>query len=411
MTSVDRWQLPDGIEEVLPARAATVERLRRELLDLYRGWGYQLVIPPLMEFTDSLLTGLGQDLDLLTFKLTDQLSGRTLGIRADITPQVARIDAHSLCQGGVTRLCYAGSTLHTRPKSLMASRSPIQLGAELYGDNSLAADVEIVRLMLATLEAAGLSVDGDSGADADGKSRGSAITLDLGHVGVYEAVLAMAGLSKEQEETVFDALQRKSVPDLRLALAGVEERFAGLIIALVDLHGGEAVLANARELFAELAPGALAAVDALQKVAADIRRQRPGLDIYFDLAELRGYHYHTGIVFAAYVRGHGQALANGGRYDNVGEVFGRARPATGFATDLKALLALLPDEEDERGAISMPYSDDPALAAIVTELRQAGEIVINCLATHPDPRCDRQLVEDEGEWRVQMLENRTQPTS
>ncbi len=388
MTSVDRWQLPDGIEEVLPAQAATAERLRRRLLDLYRSWGYQLVIPPLMEFTESLLIGLGKDLDLLTFKLTDQLSGRTLGIRADITPQVARIDAHSLAQGGVTRLCYAGSTLHTRPKSLLASRSPIQLGAELYGDNSLASDVEIVRLMLTTLEVAGV---------------GPGITLDLGHVGVYEAVLASAGLNEEQEHTVFDALQRKSVPDLQLALAGVAGDAAELIIGLVDLHGDDAVLANARELFADRAPGALAAVDALQEVATDIRRQRPDLDIYFDLAELRGYHYHTGIVFAAYVPGHGQALANGGRYDNVGAVFGRARAATGFATDLKALLNLVPGDGDSRGAISMPDSDDPALAAVVTQLREAGEIVINCLSTDPDPRCDRQLLEQDGQWRVQAL--------
>ena len=389
MISVDRWQLPDGIEEVLPAQAATAERLRRRLLDLYRSWGYQLVIPPLMEFTESLLIGLGQDLDLLTFKLTDQLSGRTLGVRADITPQVARIDAHSLAQEGITRLCYAGSTLHTRPKSLLASRSPIQLGAELYGDNSLAADVEIVRLMLATLEAAGM---------------GSDITLDLGHVGIYRAVLACAGLSAEQEQTVFDALQRKSVPDLHLALAGVRPEAAELIIALVDLHGDDAVLANARELFADSAPGAVAAVDALREVATDIHRQRPDLDIYFDLAELRGYHYHTGIVFAAYVPGHGQALANGGRYDNVGEVFGRARAATGFATDLKALLALVPAEAATRGAISMPDSDDPALAAAVARLREAGEIVINCLGTDPDPRCDRQLSEQDGQWRVQAID-------
>lgn len=389
MTSVDRWQLPDGIEEVLPAQAATAEHLRRRLLDLYRSWGYQLVIPPLMEFTESLLIGLGQDLDLLTFKLTDQLSGRTLGVSADITPQVARIDAHSLAQEGITRLCYAGSTLHTRPKSLLASRSPIQLGAELYGDNSLAADVEIVRLMLATLEAAGM---------------GSDITLDLGHVGVYQAVLACAGLSAEQEQTVFDALQRKSVPDLHLALAGVRPEAAELIIALVDLHGDDAVLANARELFADSAPGAVAAVDALREVATDVHRQRPDLDIYFDLAELRGYHYHTGIVFAAYVPGHGQALANGGRYDNVGEVFGRARAATGFATDLKALLALVPAEAATRGAISMPDSDDPALAAAVARLREAGEIVINCLGTDPDPRCDRQLLEQDGQWRVQAID-------
>ena len=393
MTSVDRWQLPDGIQEVLPAQAATAERLRRRLLDLYRSWGYQLVIPPLMEFTESLLIGLGRDLDLLTFKLTDQLSGRTLGVRADITPQVARIDAHSLAQPGITRLCYAGSTLHTRPKSLLASRSPIQLGAELYGDNSLAADVEIVRLMLATLETAGLGASGVGGS----------ITLDLGHVGVYQAVLASAGLSPEQEQTVFDCLQRKSVPDLHQALAGVDTAAARLVIALVDLHGDESVLAHARELFADCAPAALAAVDALRKVATAIRRQRPGLDIYFDLAELRGYHYHTGIVFASYVPGHGQALANGGRYDNVGAVFGRARAATGFATDLKALLALLPAEAGSCGAISMPDSDDAALAQRVAELREAGEIVINCLGAEPDPRCNRHLQENAGQWRIEPL--------
>jgi len=385
---VDRWQLPDGVEEVLPAQAELVERLRRQLLDLYRSWGYQLVIPPLMEFTESLLIGLGQDLDLLTFKLTDQFSGRTMGVRADITPQVARIDAHSLAEQGVTRLCYAGSTLHARPKSLMASRSPIQLGAELYGDNSLAADVEVVRLMLTTLEAAGL---------AD-------ITLDLGHVGVYEAVLATANLSADQEKTVFDALQRKSVPDLQLALAGEEQGIADLIIALVGLHGDETVLADARELFAEKASAALPAVDALQEVAIAVRRQHPGLDIYFDLAELRGYHYHTGIVFAAYVPGHGQALANGGRYNDVGAVFGRARPATGFATDLKALMTLLPATDAGQGAISMPDADDPALAAKVNELRAAGEIVINALGAEANPRCDQELVLEAGQWQVQAIQ-------
>ena len=388
MSSVDRWQLPDGVEEVLPAQAAAVERLRRDLLDLYRSWVYQLVIPPLMEFTESLLVGTGADLDLLTFRMTDQLSGRMLGVRADITPQVARIDAHSLAEEGVTRLCYAGSTLHTRPKSPFASRSPIQLGAELYGDNSLAADVEVIRLMLATLDAAGLDY----------------ITLDLGHVGVYEAVLASANLTTEQEETVFDALQRKSLPDLQLALEGVAEDAAGLITGLLDLHGDEAVLAAARELFADRAPDALAAVDALQEVAADVRRQRPDMPIYFDLAELRGYHYHTGMVFAAYVPGHGQALANGGRYNDVGEVYGRARPATGFSTDLKALMTLLPAEAaSQRGAISMPNADDPALEGKVNELRAAGEVVINCLSGSPDPRCDREIVEQDGDWIVQPL--------
>ncbi|KAA1188962.1 ATP phosphoribosyltransferase regulatory subunit [Pseudohalioglobus sediminis] len=388
MTSVDRWQLPDGIEEVLPAQAATVEALRRRLLDLFRSWGYELVIPPLVEFTDSLLTGLGQDLDLLTFKLTDQLSGRSMGVRADITPQVARIDAHSLAPDGVSRLCYAGSTLHTRPKSLMASRSPIQLGAELYGDDSVAADVEIIRLMLATLDAAELP---------------ARYTLDLGHVGIYEAVLDAAELDDEQEARIFDCLQRKSVPDLMQALDDVPEDIATLIIGLVDLHGDDNVLLAARELFADRAPRALAAVDALQDVATDLRHQRPDLPIYFDLAELRGYHYHTGIVFAAYVPGHGQALANGGRYNGVGEVYGRSRPATGFATDLKALMNLLPASASGQGAISMPDSDDLELLAKAEALRASGEIVINSLGAGRDPRCDRELVEIEGEWQTRPL--------
>lgn len=388
MTSVDRWQLPDGIEEVLPARAATVEALRRRLLDLFRGWGYELVIPPLVEFTDSLLIGLGHDLDLLTFKLTDQISGRTMGVRADITPQVARIDAHSLAPNGVSRLCYAGSTLHSRPKSLMASRSPIAVGAELYGDDSLAADVEVIRLMLATLEAAQLP---------------SSCTLDLGHVGIYAAVLEAAGLEPEREAQIFDCLQRKSVPDLRLALGDVPEQIASLIIGLVDLHGDDRVLAAARELFAERAPAALAAVDALEEVAASVRRHYPDLRIYFDLAELRGYHYHTGMVFAAYVPGHGQALANGGRYNGVGEVFGRARPATGFATDLKALMKLLPASAEEQGAISMPDSDSPDLLALAEVLREKGEIVISTLGGEHHARCNRQLVKSGTDWVVENL--------
>ena len=320
------------------------------------------------------------------------MSRRTLGERADLTPQLARIDADSLVQEGITRLCYAGSTLHTRAKSPMASRSPIQLGAELYGDDSLAADVEVIRLMLATLDAAGVG-------ELDG-----GITLDLGHVGVYEAVLDAADLTDTQEQQVFDALQRKSVPDLTEILDGLPATTGEMILALVDLHGDDSVLARAREVFAEQAPDALAAVDALQQVASDIRSQRPGIEIYFDLAELRGYHYHTGIVFAAYVGGHGQAVANGGRYNNVGEVFGRARPATGFATDLKAMVSLLPaDIGESAGAISMPDANDPELEAEVARLRAAGEVVVNSLSTDPDPRCDRELVEQDGNWVLRAL--------
>ena len=386
MKMVDHWQLPDGVEEVLPAQAEAVERLRRQLLDLFHGWGYRLVIPPLVEFTESLLVGLGEDLDLTTFKLTDQISGRTLGIRADITPQVARIDAHSMADEGVTRLCYAGSTLHTRPKSPFASRSPIQLGAELYGDDSVGADVEVVSVMLATLEAAGLS----------------GITLDLGHVGIYEAVVLRAGLEEAREATVFDALQRKSVPDLIQALEGVDPGTTALIIALAKLHGDESILDDARALYAETVPDALVGLDTLQQVARTIRRQRPDLDIYFDLAELRGYHYHTGLVFAAYVPGVGEALANGGRYNDVGAVFGRARPATGFATDLKALMALVPDVA-ESGAISLPAVDNEMLLLRAQALREAGEVVIQSFSGEVDPRCDRELVEVEGQWLIRPL--------
>ena len=386
MKMVDHWQLPDGVEEVLPAQAEVVERLRRQLLDLFHVWGYRLVIPPLVEFTESLLVGLGEDLDLTTFKLTDQISGRTLGIRADITPQVARIDAHSMADEGVTRLCYAGSTLHTRPKSPFASRSPIQLGAELYGDDSVGADVEVVSVMLATLEAAGLS----------------GITLDLGHVGIYEAVVLRAGLEEAREATVFDALQRKSVPDLIQALEGIDPGTTALIIALAKLHSDESILDDARALYAETVPDALVGLDTLQQVARTIRRQRPDLDIYFDLAELRGYHYHTGLVFAAYVPGVGEALANGGRYNDVGAVFGRARPATGFATDLKALMALVPDVA-ESGAISLPAVDNEMLLLRAQALREAGEVVIQSFSGEVDPRCDRELVEVEGQWLIRPL--------
>ncbi|MCX2978984.1 ATP phosphoribosyltransferase regulatory subunit [Candidatus Marimicrobium litorale] len=386
MKMVDHWQLPDGVEEVLPAQAEAVERLRRQLLDLFHAWGYRLVIPPLVEFTESLLVGLGEDLDLTTFKLTDQISGRTLGLRADITPQVARIDAHSIADEGVTRLCYAGSTLHTRPKSPFASRSPIQLGAELYGDDSVGADVEVVCMMLATLEAAGLS----------------GITLDLGHVGIYEAVLLHAELEEAREATVFDALQRKSVPDLIQALEGVDPGTTALIIALAKLHGDESILDDARALYAETVPDALLGLDTLQQVARTIRRQRPDLDIYFDLAELRGYNYHTGLVFAAYVPGVGEALANGGRYNDVGAVFGRARPATGFAADLKALMTLVPDVT-ESGAISLPGVDDEALLLRARELRESGEVVIQSFSGEVDPRCDRELVEMEGQWLIRPL--------
>lgn len=388
---LDRWQLPDGIEEVLPAQAQQVEGLRRRLLDLYASWGYELVIPPLMEFVDSLLIGLDGDLDLLTFRMTDQMSGRTLGVRADITPQVARIDAHSLAQDGVTRLCYAGSLLHTRPRSLMASRSPIQVGAELYGDETDHADLEVIDLMLATLELAGFD----------------RLTLNLGHVGVFTALRETISLPKAQEAKILDAMARKSVPDLEEAVAGLPTDVAALICQLVTLHGSADVLEKARDLFAKELPAASHAIDKLSDIAKVLLSERPELDIYYDLAELRGYHYHTGMVFAAYSAGHGQALANGGRYDAVGEVFGRARPATGFATDLKVLMmhTNATSAQTHHRAIAMPAADDAALREVVKALREGGETVINQLSGVPDARCDRELINENGQWVVKPLAN------
>jgi len=381
---VKYWQLPQAVEEVLPEQASAMEALRRDLLDLYRSWGYELVFPPLLEYSDSLLTGLGADLDLLTFKLTDQVTGRTLGIRADITPQVARIDAHSYLKEGVSRLCYAGTTLHTRPKSLMASRCPVQIGAELYGDNSPEADIEIIGLMIDTLREAGVGQ----------------MTIDIGHVGVYRAVFQALDLTDDQ--ALFDALQRKSAPDLSSALQGRPEADAQTIRALMNLHGDRSVLNQARELLGDLAPNALDAIDEIDVVLDALEAEGDGIDWYVDLSELRGLNYHTGLVFAAYAKGVGRALANGGRYDDIGEIFGRARAATGFAADLKTLLAEGKALDLGLTAISAPADRCPELAKKIKELRCQGEVVITALNGEHDSRCDRELVM-ENAWVIRPL--------
>lgn len=391
MDKLHRWRLPDGIDEFLPGRAAPLEALRRRVLDLYGAWGYQLVEPPLVEFTDSLLEGVGADLDTLTFKVPDQPSGRTLGIRADITPQVARIDAHALADDGISRLCYCGPTLHARQLSPLASRSPVQAGAEIFGAATLAADVEVINLMLATLATAGF---------------GEAVTLDLGHGDICGELLAALELPPAVETAVFDALQRKSRPDLEAALAEADERARQALLTLLNLHGDAAVLARAEAELVPVAPAIAEALAALRVVAERVASHHRAVDIYFDLAELRGYHYHTGIVFAAYLPAHGVAVANGGRYDNVGRAYGRARPATGFATDLKTLVQLqLQLAAGAAGvprarAIAAPAGDDPALLAAIERLRAAGEVVVVALAEERDPRCDRELVASTDGWAV-----------
>jgi ATP phosphoribosyltransferase regulatory subunit len=380
------WQLPAGIDEALPDAAAHLEDLRRRLLDCAARWGYRLVIPPMLEYTDSLLVGVGEDLDLLTFKMPDQLSGRMLGLRADMTPQVARIDAHSLGGEGVNRLCYAGSTLHTRARSLTSSRSPLQLGAELYGDSSSGADLEVIDLMLSMLDEAGIP--------------GGDLTLDLGHGGLFNPLLAAAGVTDpDLRSRIFDAMQRKSAPDLEQSIESLEAQPAELLRALLDLQGGTEVLERARTLFSGI-PEAAAALAEVADLAAGLAGRHGGLAMHIDLAELRGFHYHTGVVFAAYSQGLGEALARGGRYDNVGAVYGKARPATGFATDLRVLAAQLPAEARQHDAISAPDQADAALLARIRELRSAGETVIVALGGRRDARCGRSLEMIDGRWQL-----------
>ena len=380
------WQLPQAVEEVLPEQASALEALRRELLDLYKHWGYELVFPPLIEYSESLLTGLGADLDLLTFKLTDQLTGRTLGIRADITPQVARIDAHSYLKRGVSRLCYAGTTLHTRPKSLMASRCPVQVGAELYGDSSEQADIEIIRLLIETLRTSGVG----------------ALTLDIGHVGVYQAVFAAADIDQDDTD-IFDALQRKSAPDLAVALQDKPAQTREWLTALMNMHGDIDTLDRARQTFGSSVPAVSQAIDQIETVIKALSAVAHDIDWYVDLAELRGLNYHTGLVFAAYAKGAGQALANGGRYDSVGQIYGRARAATGFAVDLKTLLAQGRYKANSQGAISVPAIMDTKLESLINDLRASGQIVIRALLNEHDERCDREIVLIDDVWTVRPI--------
>ncbi len=380
-----RWLLPEAIEDVLPAEARVIEALRTRLLSEFALHGYELVAPPLLEFLDSLLTGAGHDLDLRTFKLVDQLSGRTLGVRADIAPQVARIDAHLLNRPGVTRLCYCGPVLHTLPAGFQTTREPLQLGAELYGHAGLEADAEIIRLLARALELAEVP----------------ATRIDLGHVGVFRALVGEAGLDAERTEELFGILQAKDVPALQEAVADVAEPWRSALLALPDSYGELGRLADVRARLPAL-PQIAAALDDLARLATAL----PGLPCSFDLADLRGYHYHSGVVFAAYCAAEPQALALGGRYDEVGRAFGRARPATGFSLDLRQL-ARRASAQAPRAAILAPAGVDAALVARIAALRGAGEVVMVALPGHEgtwhEAGCDRQLVNRDGQWVVEPL--------
>jgi len=393
MTVSDRWLLPDGVEDILPPLAGQIESLRRDVMDTCQRWGYQLVIPPLIEYLESLFTGTGHDLELQTFKLTDQLTGRMMGVRADMTPQAARIDAHTLGDEGITRLCYAGHVLHTRPQHMLTGRTPIQAGCELFGSTSEAADLEVISLMLEALRVSGLR----------------RVHLDLAHVSIYESLITEAGFDRNTEETVFDAMARKSVPELDRLLGDCEPGSAGARLReLARVSGGVDALAAARRILGGASSALDAALEQLARVVEMLERDYPEVSLGFDFCELRGYNYHTGLVFAAYVPGHGDSVAKGGRYDAIGSDFGRARPATGFSLDIRALVALGERAYNRFGAIWAPADEDTALEGVISGLRMT-ETVIRALPEDTDANtaargCDRQLVKRDGKWVVVALD-------
>jgi ATP phosphoribosyltransferase regulatory subunit len=379
------WLLPENIADVLPSEARKIEELRRAMLDSFRLYGYELVMPPMLEYLESLLMGAGQDMDLRMFKLVDQLSGRTMGLRADMTTQVARIDAHLLNRASITRLCYAGSVLLTRPSGLHATREPLQIGAEIYGHAGLEADAEIQELALASLQLAGVSQ----------------VRLDLCHVGVLRAIIANDEKAHKHEAELFLLLESKDIPGLRNLTSEFNVVTRDALLALPSLYGDADTINRARTLLPQL-PGIARALDEL----ASLINPAGAASVTVDLADLRGYHYHSGVMFAAYVPGLPNAVARGGRYDQVGEAFGRSRPATGFSMDLRELARLIPGAERKR-AIRAPWSKEPALRATIAQLRKSGEIVIQSLPGHENDQdefeCDQALVVENGNWILKNL--------
>ncbi|MGB4360933.1 MAG: ATP phosphoribosyltransferase regulatory subunit [Rhodoferax sp.] len=379
------WVLPDHIADVLPSEARHIEELRRDLLDTARSYGFELVMPPLLEHLESLLTGAGSALDLQTFKLVDQLSGRMMGLRADSTPQVARIDAHLLNRAGVTRLCYCGPVLHTRASAPHATREPLQLGAEIYGHAGLEADIEILTLAFDCLQAA----------------RVQAPSIDLADARLVKALLADVSLSPARLSDVHAALAAKDSAELAALTRDLPQAVHQGLLALVQLYGDAGVLAEAEKALPAL-PAVREALQSLRYLAQHL----PAAQLSFDLADLRGYAYYTGVRFAIYAPGASDALVRGGRYDEVGAVFGRNRPAAGFSLDLKALVAVVTPRALQ-AAIRAPWREDAGLNAAIAALRARGEVVVCVLPGHESEvdefHCDRELIEVGGQWVVQAM--------
>lgn len=385
----DRWMLPEGMFEALPGQAQALEGLRRELLDLFATWGYQYCVPPVVEHLDALLTGVGSTLERQTFKLTDPSGGRLLGIRADMTTQMARIDASRLHGQGINRLCYVGSILRDAPANSHRSRNPTQVGAELFGIDTPAADHEMLRLMVVALQQAGIAN----------------LHIDLGHIGVYRAIINALGWSVADAKPLYRLLQGRRVPEIHdyVKAADIDADWQKIICALPSLHGDVSVLAEARELLKAKAPDAIKAIDEIE-AAAQLLSANEQVQVHVDLIELRGYSYHTGLVFAALTPGLGQELARGGRYNSVGAAFGQARAATGFSADLGALFdAANRGCAVPKGVLAPADASDAALQNAIIALRAEGQTVIEDIAASADAaaqNCDRLLKNIDGKWQV-----------
>ena len=379
------WVLPDHIADVLPSEARHIEELRRLYLDTARGYGYELVMPPMLEYLESLLSGTGRALDLKTFKLVDQLSGRTLGLRADSTPQVARIDAHLLNRAGVTRLCYCGPVLHTLSDKPFATREPLQFGAEIYGHAGLEADLEVLQLALDSLQAVSLTD----------------VSVDLSDARIVPALLRGVALSADERDALHNALAAKDASGVRALTQTLDANVRDALVALVQMYGDASVLPLAEKTFAAW-PEVITAIGEMRHMAAELHNVR----VTFDLADLRGYAYYSGVRFAIYVPGANDALVRGGRYDEVGAVFGRKRPAAGFSLDLKELVSVVP-EVSLKAAIRAPWGAAKGLREAIATLRARGETVVCVMPGHESEvdefDCDRELVDVSGQWVVKAL--------
>jgi ATP phosphoribosyltransferase regulatory subunit len=389
----DRWLLPVGVEETLPAEAARIERLRRKVLDLLDTWGYELVMPPLMEFLDSLLTGVGHGLEIETFKLTDQVSGRMMGVRADMTPQVARIDAHYLRSNSPRRLCYFGPVLRTRPDCLGCSRVPLQLGAELFGVKSSEADVEIVELLLETLQCIGLDN----------------LHIDLSHMGVFQGLCEAEDIDASAQDKLTSAIGSRSRDDVTQLCEslGLSSQATDLFVLLTSCSGDVDSLPAIAEKFSSASDGVRQAFENLVKISSSLKKKLPGTRLYFDLASIKGKSYHNGLVFSVYMPGSGRAIASGGRYDDIGIAFGRARAATGFSLDLRAISSYVDDSAPATKTIIANYEDDAELLETVRQLRASGNRVIFSYERNESETAENdsvkvsQLVKANGKWIVE----------